>query len=69
VDAALPHPDRRRPVTAQQPEVNMVRVAVQALGGGAGGTVAAHQLYDEAIALPTEKAARLALAYPADPGL
>src|SRR5689334_3967235 len=49
-------------LTAQQPEVNMVRVAVQALGAILGGTQSLHtNSYDEAIALPTEKAARLAL--------
>jgi methylmalonyl-CoA mutase, N-terminal domain len=49
-------------LTAQQPEVNMVRVAVQALGAVFGGTQSLHtNAFDEAIALPTEKAARLAL--------
>jgi methylmalonyl-CoA mutase N-terminal domain/subunit len=49
-------------LTAQQPEVNLVRVAVQALGAVMGGTQSLHtNSYDEAIALPTEKAARLAL--------
>ncbi|BCJ54014.1 methylmalonyl-CoA mutase [Actinoplanes sp. NBRC 14428] len=49
-------------LTAQQPEVNLVRVAVQALGAVAGGTQSLHtNAYDEAIALPTEKSARLAL--------
>ena len=49
-------------LTAQQPEVNMVRVAVQALAAVLGGTQSLHtNSYDEAIALPTEKAARLAL--------
>jgi methylmalonyl-CoA mutase N-terminal domain/subunit len=49
-------------LTAQQPEVNMVRVAVQALAAVMGGTQSLHtNSYDEAIALPTEKAARLAL--------
>jgi len=49
-------------LTAQQPEVNLVRVAVQALGAVLGGTQSLHtNAYDEAIALPTEKAARLAL--------
>ena len=49
-------------LTAQQPEVNMVRVAIQALGAVLGGTQSLHtNSYDEAIALPTEKAARLAL--------
>jgi methylmalonyl-CoA mutase, N-terminal domain len=49
-------------LTAQQPEVNMVRVALQALGAVLGGTQSLHtNSFDEAIALPTEKAARLAL--------
>jgi methylmalonyl-CoA mutase N-terminal domain/subunit len=49
-------------LTAQQPEVNLVRVAIQALGAVAGGTQSLHtNAYDEAIALPTAKAARLAL--------
>ncbi len=49
-------------LTAQQPEVNMVRVTVQAIAAIFGGTQSLHtNSYDEAIALPTEKAARLAL--------
>jgi methylmalonyl-CoA mutase N-terminal domain/subunit len=49
-------------LTAQQPEVNLVRVAVQALGAVLGGTQSLHtNSYDEAIALPTARAARLAL--------
>jgi methylmalonyl-CoA mutase N-terminal domain/subunit len=49
-------------LTAQQPEVNLIRVAIQALGAVAGGTQSLHtNAYDEAIALPTAKAARLAL--------
>jgi methylmalonyl-CoA mutase N-terminal domain/subunit len=49
-------------LTAQQPEVNLVRVAVQALAAVFGGTQSLHtNSYDEAIALPTEKAARLAV--------
>ncbi len=49
-------------LTAQQPEVNLVRVAVQALGAIMGGTQSLHtNSFDEAIALPTAKAARLAL--------
>ncbi|GAB3578183.1 acyl-CoA mutase large subunit family protein [Calidifontibacter terrae] len=49
-------------LTAQQPEVNMVRVALQGLGAVLGGTQSLHtNSYDEAIALPTAKAARLAL--------
>jgi len=49
-------------LTAQQPEVNLVRVAVQAMAAVLGGTQSLHtNAFDEAIALPTEKAARLAL--------
>jgi methylmalonyl-CoA mutase, N-terminal domain len=49
-------------LTAQQPEVNLIRVAVQALAAVFGGTQSLHtNSYDEAIALPSEKAARLAL--------
>ncbi len=49
-------------LTAQQPEVNLARVTVQALAAVLGGTQSLHtNSYDEAIALPTEKAARLAL--------
>jgi methylmalonyl-CoA mutase N-terminal domain/subunit len=49
-------------LTAQQPEVNLVRVALQGLGAVLGGTQSLHtNSYDEAIALPSEKAARLAL--------
>ncbi|MCX5376362.1 methylmalonyl-CoA mutase [Streptomyces sp. NBC_00091] len=49
-------------LTAQQPELNLVRVGVQALAAVLGGTQSLHtNSFDEAIALPTEKAARLAL--------
>ena len=49
-------------LTAQQPEVNMVRVAVQGLAAVLGGTQSLHtNSFDEAIALPSAKAARLAL--------
>ncbi|MFE6869089.1 methylmalonyl-CoA mutase [Kitasatospora sp. NPDC057692] len=49
-------------LTAQQPEVNLVRVTVQALAAVFGGTQSLHtNSFDEALALPTEKAARLAL--------
>ncbi|MER6200222.1 methylmalonyl-CoA mutase family protein [Streptomyces sp. NPDC001586] len=49
-------------LTAQQPELNLVRVAVQALAAVLGGTQSLHtNSFDEAIALPTEKSARLAL--------
>src|ERR1700760_352740 len=49
-------------LTAQQPEVNLVRVAIQGLGAVLGGTQSLHtNSFDEAIALPTVKAATLAL--------
>jgi methylmalonyl-CoA mutase N-terminal domain/subunit len=49
-------------LTAQQPEVNLVRVAVQGLAAVLGGTQSLHtNSFDEAIALPTMKAATLAL--------
>jgi methylmalonyl-CoA mutase N-terminal domain/subunit len=49
-------------LTAQQPEVNLIRVTTQALAAVLGGTQSLHtNSYDEAIALPTEKAARLAV--------
>jgi methylmalonyl-CoA mutase N-terminal domain/subunit len=49
-------------LTAQQPEVNLVRVAIQGLAAVLGGTQSLHtNSFDEALALPSEKAARLAL--------
>ncbi|WBB63594.1 methylmalonyl-CoA mutase family protein [Streptomyces sp. WMMC500] len=49
-------------LTAQQPEVNLARVTVQALAAVLGGTQSLHtNAFDEAIALPTDKSARLAL--------
>jgi methylmalonyl-CoA mutase N-terminal domain/subunit len=49
-------------LTAQQPEINLVRTAVQALAAVMGGTQSLHtNSMDEALALPSEKAARLAL--------
>ncbi len=49
-------------LTAQQPEVNLARVTVQALAAVLGGTQSLHtNAYDEAIALPSQKAARLAV--------
>ncbi len=49
-------------LTAQQPENNIARVAIQALSAVLGGTQSLHtDSYDEALALPTEKAARIAL--------
>ncbi|MFT5203913.1 MAG: methylmalonyl-CoA mutase N-terminal domain/subunit [Candidatus Aldehydirespiratoraceae bacterium] len=49
-------------LTAQQPEINIARVATQALAAALGGTQSLHtDSYDEALALPSEKAARIAL--------
>ncbi|MCH7836140.1 MAG: methylmalonyl-CoA mutase family protein [Chloroflexi bacterium] len=49
-------------LTAQQPEVNLIRIAIQALAAVLGGTQSLHtNAMDEALALPSEKAARLAL--------
>jgi methylmalonyl-CoA mutase N-terminal domain/subunit len=49
-------------LTAQQPEVNIVRTAVEALAAVLGGTQSLHtNSYDEALALPTEQAVRIAL--------
>jgi methylmalonyl-CoA mutase N-terminal domain/subunit len=49
-------------LTAQQPENNIVRVAVQALSAACGGAQSLHtNSFDEALALPTEHAARIAL--------
>jgi len=49
-------------LTAQQPEVNLIRTAIQALAAVLGGTQSLHtNSMDEALALPSEKAARLAL--------
>ncbi|MCI4331651.1 MAG: methylmalonyl-CoA mutase family protein [Thermoplasmata archaeon] len=48
--------------TAQQPELNVVRTAIQALAGVMGGTQSLHtNSYDEALQLPTEDAVRIAL--------
>ena len=49
-------------LTAQQPENNIVRVAIQALSAVCGGAQSLHtNAFDEALALPTEHAARIAL--------
>lgn len=49
-------------LTSQQPQVNAVRVTVQALAAVLGGTQSLHtNAYDEALGLPTEETARLAL--------
>ena len=49
-------------LTAQQPEINIARVGIQALAAALGGTQSLHtDSFDEALALPTEDAARIAL--------
>jgi methylmalonyl-CoA mutase, N-terminal domain len=49
-------------LTAQQPEVNLIRTAIEALAAVLGGTQSLHtNSFDEALALPTEHAVRLAL--------
>jgi methylmalonyl-CoA mutase N-terminal domain/subunit len=49
-------------LTAQQPEINIVRTAIEALAGVLGGTQSLHtNSMDEVLALPTERAARIAL--------
>jgi methylmalonyl-CoA mutase N-terminal domain/subunit len=49
-------------LTAQQPEINIVRTTLQALAAVLGGTQSLHtNSFDEALALPTEEAARIAL--------
>ena len=49
-------------LTAQQPENNIVRVAIQSLAAVLGGTQSLHaNSFDEALALPTERAAKIAL--------
>jgi methylmalonyl-CoA mutase N-terminal domain/subunit len=49
-------------LTAQQPELNIARTAIEALAGVLGGTQSLHtNSMDEALALPTEKTARIAL--------
>ena len=59
------HPRRRPPacrLTAQQPLNNITRTAIEALAGVLGGTQSLHtNSYDEALALPTEEAVRIAL--------
>src|SRR2546430_10380108 len=52
-------------LTAQQPEVNLIRVSLQALAAVLGGTQSLHtNSFDEALALPSTKAARLAIRTP-----
>ncbi|HYO50822.1 MAG TPA: methylmalonyl-CoA mutase family protein, partial [Chloroflexia bacterium] len=49
-------------LTAQQPEINIVRTTIQALAGVLGGTQSLHtNSMDEALALPSDKAVRIAL--------
>jgi methylmalonyl-CoA mutase N-terminal domain/subunit len=49
-------------LTAQQPEVNIARVAIEALAATMGGTQSLHtNSFDEALALPSDKSARIAL--------
>ncbi len=49
-------------LTAQQPQNNIIRVAIQALAGVLGGTQSLHtNSYDEALSLPTEESVRIAL--------
>src|SRR5580765_3172087 len=49
-------------LTAQQPQVNIIRTAIEALAGVLGGTQSLHtNSMDETLALPSEKAARIAL--------
>ena len=53
-------------LTAQQPENNVVRVALQALAAVLGGTQSLHtNSKDEALCLPTEESVKLALAHAA----
>ena len=55
-------------LTAQQPELNLVRVAVQGLAAVLGGTQSLHtNSFDEAIALPTDKSRPPRAAHPAGP--
>ena len=61
-DAALPRADGGSTLTAQQPLNNVVRVALQAFSATAGGCQSLHtNCFDEALALPTEQSATLAL--------
>jgi len=60
--AEVPHPDRRLLTHGAAAEVNIVRTAIEALAGVLGGTQSLHtNSMDEVLALPTEKAARIAL--------
>ena len=57
-------------LTAQQPEVNLVRVAIEALAGVLGGTQSLHtDSFDEALALPTDRRCRCARCPPGSPAV
>ena len=61
-DVPLPRPDRGLRLTAQSIDNNVVRTTVQALAAVLGGAQSLHtNARDEALALPTAEAARLAL--------
>jgi methylmalonyl-CoA mutase N-terminal domain/subunit len=60
--AALPRPDGRLDADGAAAENNIVRVAIQALSAVSGGAQSLHtNSFDEALALPTERSARIAL--------
>jgi len=61
LEAPFPHPNRRVSLTAQQPEVNIARTAIEALAASWRHPVAPHELHGRGLALPSEKAARIAL--------
>ena len=64
---AFSHADGRSvSLTAQQPLNNIVRTTTEALSAVLGGTQSLRNSYDEALALPTEDAVRVALKDPAD---
>jgi len=55
-------PDGRVDAHGQQPEVNIARVTIQALAAALGGTQSLHtNSFDEALGLPTTRAAKIAL--------
>jgi len=57
-----PYSDRRSTLTAQQPDNNIVRVALQALAAVLGGTQSLHtNSRDEALALPSQESVMIAL--------
>jgi len=62
LEAPFPHPNRRGLTDRPTAEVNIARTAIEALAGVLGGTQSLHtNSMDEALALPSEKAARIAL--------